>query len=350
VRAALLAGGVAVLLASCGNDNDQNALEPKGKYARDADDLWDLVFPLAVIVFALVVAVLVVALVKFRERPGNTNPRQTHGNTPLEIGWTIAPALLLAVLAVPSVKTIFDLAENPSDTVPVRVVGHQFWWEYQYLDDDPEDNPDAQVLFSTANELVLPTERDVELFVTSIDVIHSFWIPELAGKQDAVPGREVRMLMAADEPGTYRGQCGEFCGLSHANMAAVAIAMPPDDFDQWFAAQQEVPAPPTDPLAVQGSELFVSTGCVSCHQVAGFDPAGANIGPNLTHVRSRTLYAGAIFDFMWGEDAGRQQLEAWIFNAPHEKPGVTMRNFSEGDIVLSQEDLHALVAYLETLT
>jgi cytochrome c oxidase subunit II len=339
-----------VVLASCGNDNDQNALQPKGKYARTEDRLWDIVFPIAAVVGILVFVLIIVAMIRFRERPGNTNPKQVHGNTPLEIGWTIAPALLLAILAVPSVKAIFDVAENPKDSVPIRVVGHQYFWEYQYMDSDPNDNADAQVLFSTANELVIPTETDVELFVTSVDVIHSFWIPELAGKQDAVPGRSVRLLMAADDPGTYRGQCGEFCGLSHANMRAVAIAKTPEEFDAWMTQQEAVPPAPTTGAAAEGAGLFTSVGCVACHQNAGYDPTGAQIGPNLTHVRSRNLYAGAIFDFAWGTPEGREQLERWIHDAPHEKPGVTMRDFSVGDSALTQDQLDALVAYLESLT
>ncbi len=293
--------------------------------------------------------VLIVAVIRFRERPGNENPKQVHGNTPLEIGWTIAPALLLAILAVPSVKAIFDLAENPKQSVPIRVVGHQFYWEYQYMDSDPNDNADAKVLFSTANELVIPTGADVELFVTSADVIHSFWIPELAGKQDAVPGRSVRLLMAADDPGTYRGQCAEFCGLSHANMRAVAIAETPADFQTWMTQQEAVPTAPTAGPAAEGAQLFTSAGCVACHQNAGYDENGSHIGPNLTHVRSRNLYAGAIFDFAWGTPEGKAQLEQWIHNAPDEKPGVTMKNFSVGDTALKPEQLDALVAYLETL-
>jgi cytochrome c oxidase subunit 2 len=233
--------------------------------------------------------------------------------------------------------------------VPIRVVGHQFFWEYQYMDADPNDDPNAKVLFSTANELVIPTDTNVELFVTSVDVIHSFWIPELAGKQDAVPGRSVRMLMAADNPGTYRGQCGEFCGLSHANMRAVAIAKTPQDFATWMTEQEQVPAAPTAGAAAQGAQLFQSVGCVACHQNAGYDPNGSQIGPNLTHVRSRNLYAGAIFDFAWGTPEGTAQLEAWIHDAPHEKPGVTMKNFSEGEPVLTQDQLDALVAYLASL-
>jgi cytochrome c oxidase subunit 2 len=336
------------VLASCGTDNDQNALDPKGKYARKADHLWNLVFPIAAVVGIGVFVVIIYVLIRFRARPGNENPKQVHGNTVLEIGWTIAPALLLAILAVPSVKAIFDLAKNPKQSVAIRVVGHQFYWEYQYVDSDPNDNPDAKVLFSTANEMVLPNKTDVELFVTSADVIHSFWIPELAGKQDAVPGRSVRLLMAADDPGTYRGQCAEFCGLSHANMRAVAIVKTPQDFATWMTQQEAVPPEPTTGQAAEGAQLFTSEGCVACHQNAGYADNGSHIGPNLTHVRSRNLYAGAIFDFAWGTPEGKAQLEKWLHDAPHEKPGVTMRNFSVGDAALAPQQLDALVAYLET--
>jgi cytochrome c oxidase subunit II len=345
-RAALLGVVVLVVVAGCSsNDNGQNALKPKGKYAEKADNIWELAFWIAAVIGVLVFLALIVVMIRFRYRPGNENPKQHHGNTAMEIGWTIAPAILLAILAVPSVKTIFELADDPAaDAVHVRVVGHQYWWEYQYLDSEPSDDHVPEVLFATANELVIPTQRDVALYVTSIDVIHSFWIPSLAGKQDAVPGREVRMLMAADEPGTFLGQCAELCGLSHANMRAVAIAYDAAGFETWMAEQQAPPAAVTG-LAAEGQALVTSLGCVGCHATEGF--AGEIFGPDLTHVASRDRYAGAIFDFAWGTPAGAEQLKAWIANAPHEKPGATMRDYAGQ---LTPEQLDALVAYLETRT
>ncbi len=335
-----------MLVAGCSsNDNGQNALKPKGKYAEKADNLWEISFWIAAAVGVLVFLMLIVAMIKFRHRPGNENPKQVHGNTAMEIGWTIAPAILLAILSVPSVKTIFELADDPaSNAVHVRVVGHQYWWEYQYLDSEPTDDNVPTVLFATANELVIPTERDIALYVTSIDVIHSFWIPSLAGKQDAVPGREVRMLMAADEPGRYLGQCGELCGLSHANMRAVALAYDEAEYQAWVEGQMAPPVVPTG-LATEGQAVFTELGCAGCHGADGFD--GERFGPNLTHVASRDLYAGAIFDFAWGTPEGAAQLKAWIANAPGEKPGATMKEYS-GALTASQLD--ALVAYLESLT
>ena len=187
----------------------------------------------------------VVLAIKFRYRPGkNENPKQIHGNTKLEIGWTIVPALILAVIAVPTVSTIFDLAKDPGPSaLQVTVEGKQWWWQFSY--------PDQKVV--TADELVIPAGRPVKVHLTACDgtgdaktcnVIHSFWVPELNGKKDVVPGHDNWTTIEADKPGTYLGQCAEYCGLSHANMRFRVIAKTKEDFAQWVSEQQQGPAVP----------------------------------------------------------------------------------------------------------
>ena len=210
--------------------------------------------------------------IRFRYRPGkNENPKQIHGNTRLEIGWTIVPALILAIIAVPTVATIFDLAKDPGPTaLQVTVEGKQWWWQFSY--------PDAKVV--TADEMVIPTGRDVYVHLTSCDgtgkaktcnVIHSFWVPELAGKKDVVPGQENTMTLSADKPGTYLGQCAEYCGLSHANMRFRVIAKSPADFETWLKQQQQGPVNPlyeadgTTPAGDTQSLIVKTFQCTNCH-------------------------------------------------------------------------------------
>src|SRR3954452_17903479 len=270
------AAAVVVVLAGCSEvqNNGQNSLRPKGPQAQKIDDLFIPILVLAILVgIAIMVATVVLAL-KFRYRAGkNENPKQIHGNTKLEIGWTIVPALLLAIVAVPTVATIFDLAENPGpEALQVTVEGKQWWWQFSY--------PDAKVV--TADEMVIPTGRDVFVKLTACDpksgptvtcnVIHSFWVPELSGKKDVVPGQTNTVTINADKPGTSLGQCAEYCGLSHANMRFRVIAKSPSDFQTWLSEQQQGPVNPlTDAdgnAAGPTQELLVNSknfGCVNCH-------------------------------------------------------------------------------------
>src|SRR5687767_14867190 len=197
-----------------------------GQQARDVDRLWDIVFPIATVIFFLVQGLVVFVVWRFRARSDEDNPVQVHGNAKAEIGWTIVPALILAVVGVFTVVTVFDINEraDASEVLSVNVIGHQWWWEYEY----PEQAA-VEDAFVTANELVIPTGRDVQLRLTSADVIHSFWPPKLAGKVDTVPGRTNYMKVSADTPGDYSGQCAEYCGLSHANMRLKVTALEPDE-------------------------------------------------------------------------------------------------------------------------
>ncbi len=322
-----------LLLSACA-DSPQDSLEPAGDWARKIDTLFDASFVLAVIVFVIVEGLLVFALVRFRNREGNERPRQIHGSTPLEIGWTILPAVLLAALAVPTVATIFDLAERPEDALQVKAVGHQWWWEFEY--------PERGVV--TANELHIPAGRDVDVELQSFDVIHSFWVPQLAGKVDVVPGRTNRLTMSADGPGTFLGQCAEFCGLSHANMRLRVISHPPEQFDAWVDEQLAEAEEPADGPALDGYELFASEGCVGCHTIRGHEASGgAEVGPDLTHLQSRSTFAGAIFDLT------PENLRRWLADPPGMKPMQPGDGVGMPDLGLSPEEIDELVAYLETL-
>lgn len=362
----LVVGGL-LLLGACGGAEEypQSALDPAGEYARKTDELFRITLIIAAVVFVFVEGMIIVAVMKYRRRNNDERPKQTHGNTVLEIGWTMLPAIVLAIISVPTLALVFELADVPEksdrsvpiaslgdeEVLEVTIVGHQFWWEYQY----------PQLGIQTANELVIPEGETVVTKVTSVDVIHSFWIPRLAGKQDAVPGREVPLLLKADvtgEPTTYYGQCAEYCQLSHANMRAHVVAMPAADFDQWVSEQQKVAAVPSGGDAAAGRDLFFGAGtCSGCHVIwddeklptdaegnEATDPAERAMirtlaGPNLTHLFSRDRFAGDIFEL------NSENLHKWIRNAPEEKPGSIMPYFEN----LNDDDIDNIVAYLETL-
>jgi cytochrome c oxidase subunit 2 len=314
---------VPVVLAGCSeiNNNKQNSLQPKGPAAHTIDNLF---VPVAYIAIAIGIAVIIATVyfaIRFRRRPGNENPRQIHGHTRLEIGWTIIPALLLAVVAVFSISAIFKLAENPGPSaLQVTVVGKQWWWEFHY--------PGDKVV--TADELIIPAGRPVFLHLEACsptlpnggcNVIHSFWVPELAGKKDVVPGQTNTLTIEADNPGTYLGQCAEYCGLSHANMRFRVIAKTTSDYNQWISEQQQGPVQPltetttgsdsqsTTQPAGPAQDLIVNTfQCTNCHTFD--DSSKASYGPNLTHLASRTVFASGSYTL------DRTNLVNWLLNAP----------------------------------
>ncbi|MFP5225515.1 MAG: cytochrome c oxidase subunit II [Actinomycetota bacterium] len=327
-----LLGALALLfLAACAKDAPQDYLEPAGPLAEKVDSLFRPVFWIATAIFFIVEGLFIVAIIKFRDRPGKADPKQIHGNAKAEIAWTIAPALLMLGVAIPTVVTIFDIQpKRTDDQLTVKVVGKQWWWEYEYLDTDPK--------IITANELVIPTDRQVFLELESSDVIHSFWVPKLAGKQDVVPGRTNTMTLIATEPGEYYGQCAEFCSVSHANMRLRVRAMEPTDFDAWVA---DMAAPAVQDSSVsEGRDLFVNN-CAICHQIRGpGDEYASNTGPNLTHFAERKTFGAATFDL------GEEDLIRWVANARALKPGVIMPVFED---ILSEAEIRSIVAYLLTL-
>ena len=256
-----------LLLAGC--SGEQSMLDPAGPYAEDPDNLFRLTFWIAVAVFVLVQGLIVYTAFRYRQKDDDDSlPVQTHGNTRLEIFWTVVPAIILAAIAVPTIQQVFDLAEEPDGALTVEVIGHRWWWEYRY--------PDTGV--TTANELVIPEDRPIRLEMTADDpaadsgVLHSYWIPALAGKQDVIPGRTVTLNMQADDPGRYLGQCAEYCGLSHANMRNRAVVVTEDEFDTWIGEQQQPAVEPEEgSLEAQGRQILLgetgAANCAACHNI-----------------------------------------------------------------------------------
>jgi cytochrome c oxidase subunit 2 len=339
-RLAAVTAGLALLVTACASDAPQDSLDPAGPEARTIDNLFGPVMLAAFVVFLVVQALVVYAVLKFRRRADEPEgldevPPQVHGNTRLEIGWTILPALILAVVAIFTVPVIFDLSEEPEDALTVDVVGQRYWWAYKYPEQEQMGGPE----FTTANELHIPAGREVFLRLTSEDVIHSFWAPRLNGKRDVVPGREHTWRLEADDPGVYSGQCGEFCGTSHANMRLKVVAHDEQAWQAWLDDQQRPAEEPTEELAAAGFELFGQR-CATCHQVDGsYDEVAEESppAPNLTHLFSRDCFAGCIYDL------NRNELEAWLRN-PQRKAGSLMVIGQ-----LTETEIDQLYAYLRTL-
>ena len=348
--------GLLFLLGACASDATQSSLEPQGPFAREVMDLFVPVFWVAVGVFVIVEGAIVWISIRYRHRKGRDRmPAQTHGNTRLEIGWTIAPALILAGVMVPTIATIWDLARTPpDDALNVKVQGFQWWWGFEYTDEDMRADYGDGVQIRTADVLVIPEDRVVYLSlegggdqIVGADVIHSFWVPEITGgKQDVVPGRTNHILMQADEPGMYEGQCAEFCGLQHGRMLVRVRALSAEDWDAWVANQKGPGVRPTEELASKGMDLFMGQlsdgrgSCIECHAVGGTD-AASSAGPDLTHFADPTheCFAGCIW-----ETADREALEAWLRDPEAVKMGSKMPNYH-----LTQEEIDALVAYLYSL-
>lgn len=367
-RARLLRGAplalAALLLSACASNAPQDVLDPDGPEARKLDNLINPVFIVAGVIFVLVYALVAFCVLKFRRRSEADVPKQVHGSTAAEIGWTIAPAVLMAVVGIFSVGAVLDLAEDPPGALEIAVVGHQWWWEYQYPAEGSVLNPrlvqrpipegekpkpkvlavDGDVVV-TAGELHIPSQRPVKLYVTSVDVIHSFWPPRLAGKIDAVPGHLTQLNIKADkddEGKTFLGQCAEFCGTSHANMRLKVMVHSAADFQKWLDNQKKPAlkaAAGTD--AAAGEALFVGgAGCAACHFIDSSKPNDdVHIGPNLAHVGLRTSFAGAMFPF------DEANLRAWLHNPQDRKPGNKMIL----PVTLSEDQITQLVAYLKSL-
>ena len=328
--------------AAFDSDLPQNALDPAGPAAQSIDNLWWLVFWIAAAVFVVVEAALLFAVLRFKRRTGVDRPvKQVHGNTSLEIVWTIIPAVLLAALAVPTIATLFELRAEPEpeeNALQIEVTGHQWWWEFYY----PEYG------FSTANEMHIPAGRPVYLTMTSADVIHSFWVPQLNGKRDAVPGRITNLTLEADEPGVFLGQCTEFCGLAHADMRHRVFAESEEEFQAWATSEMQPAVLPTEGLAGAGLETF-EIRCASCHTVRG-SSAAAELAPDLTHFASRTTFGGATI-------ANTQQhLREWLQDPSALKPmRPELNDLSAGRVLgmpnlgLTEQQIDELVAFLETL-
>ena len=310
----------AAVLASCGSGkaagphNRQNALRPAGPEAHKILNLTRPFFWIAVVIGLAVGVATVYAALRFREKPGEERrPVQTHGNIALEISWTIIPAVILAIMGVFTVAGIFDLAKKPTgpDVVHVTVSARQWWWQFTYTD------PGNGVV--TANELHIPINQPVYLSLEGPPkcttpgcygngVIHSFWIPELNGKKDVVPGRTQYLTLEASRTGTFLGQCAEYCGLSHANMRMRVIAQTKQDYDAWVASQQVGKSQEALLKGVQSEQWQ----CARCHS---FQPkVPGPVAPNLVHLADRDAFAGDIYRMNFSN------LWQWVYDAPSRKP------------------------------
>ena len=326
-----------VFLVACNEAAPQSTFDAKGPVARDQLNLFLLVLWVAVVVFVLVEGALIYTLVRFRRRASDALPKEVHGNTRLEIAWTIVPALLLAVLAVPTIITQFRVSKDPGpDALTVQVTGHQWWWQFDY--------PEIGVV--TANEMHVPVGQDVRVLLKSQDVIHSFWIPKLAGKVDVIPNRNNQLWFRADEEGVYLGQCAELCGIAHGWMRFQVIAQSQEEFQQWVYDQKTPALTPLTPEAQQGAKLFLSKGCVACHTISGTIAMGLR-GPNLTHLASRSTLAAGIMG------NSPEDLREWLTDPEAVKPGNVMAREAAvytGVIPsLTAKEIDELVSYLSSL-
>jgi cytochrome c oxidase subunit II len=298
----------------------------KSDFGRATDQIYGLIAWITLGIFLIVVGLLTYALVRYRERRPGELPRQIRGHSLLEIGWTIAPALVLLVIAIPTIQTIFRTqpAVEPEGALEVTVRGHQWWWEFSY--------PALGIV--TANELHLPLGRAAALRLEGPDVIHSFWVPQLGGKRDVIPGRLNRLTFTPEAPGEYLGTCAEFCGVSHANMRLRVIVDDAEAWQAWVRLQQAPPA--ADAAATEGAAVFAKSACVGCHTVRGVS-AGL-VGPDLTHFGSRrTLAAGLLPNTP-------ANLLAWIEDPPAVKPAAKMPALG-----LSPAEARAVAGYLASL-
>ena len=433
-RVAFVVAGLALVLAGCG-DRHLSTMDPESPIAEKLDTFLVWLLVAAAVVFVLVQGAVIYMARRFGVKADDESllyadeefPEQIHGNTRLEIGWTILPTVIMAVIAFFTLGLLFELddvsATDDRQIQEVVVVGQQWWWEFQYhLDDD--GIPDIV----TANELVLPVGEEVQLRVTSRDVIHSFWVPALNGKRDAVPGRYSPWTIEAGNPGRFPGECTEFCGLSHAYMEKFAVGMPLDDWKTWAANQQlDAVVPEEGTAEFAGWEVF-NNQCASCHVINGLtshtadgslddfslysnllagasgleavrqrppaqyiapSPAEGNsiqlagAAPNLTHLQSRSSFAGGIFELYENYDPSREPnvdpgcvdngncsisyselaergrlnrgaLEAWIINAPEQKANAWDSPTGQRGMTpftsLSAEEVDNLVEFLTNMT
>jgi cytochrome c oxidase subunit 2 len=365
----LLLGSFAVVLiglTACSGPFPQSTLAPKGDFARTVDHVFMLTVYLAVGVFVLVEGALLLAIFKFRGKPGDAEPKQIHGSTVVEVIWTIIPAVVLAVVAVPTVQAIFKTAEVPTVSVDghaplkVEVIGHQWWWEFRY----------PELGITTANELHVPLNRTIDLRMKSVDVIHSFWVPQFAGKRDVFPNRETRIWFTPNVTGAFPGACAEFCGVEHARMDFYLMVDAPEDFAAWTRrrqadsalAQNGLPVPPVpapaevvsgkgktpavtappvtvavDPLVAEGEKLVLAKGCTGCHSFNSVNPTKGTIGPNLSGVGTRKMIAAG-----WLTNTD-DNLKRWLQHTKEVKPGVGM-------VIppISDSEAAALIAFLRT--
>lgn len=295
-------------------------------FGHAINEVYGLITWVALGIFLLVASVLLYVIVRYRDRGDGRLPRQIRGHSLLEIAWTIAPALVLLVIAIPTIQVVFrtQAATGQAPTLDVTVLGHQWWWEFRY--------PTLDVV--TANELHVPVGQPVSLRLEGPDVIHSLWVPRLGGKRDVIPGRVNHLTFTPEEPGEYLGQCAEFCGVSHANMRFRVIVHPREGWDAWVARERTAAA--TVAAVADGASIYARSACVGCHTIRGVS-VGV-VGPDLTHFGSRGTVAAGLLPNTPENVAG------WIQNPAAIKPGVKMPALG-----LTDDQARAVAAYLLSL-
>jgi len=312
----------------------QSALDPHGLQSDQIRRTLFIFLLVAAIVWIGVIITLVVGLLR-RKRPFG-QPLDLHrgfeersGRVTLGLGIaTTAVVLGLSLVSYAGQHTVFAKEDHP---LILKIIGHQWWWEVRYEADSPHES------FVTANEIRIPTGQPVRLELESADVIHSFWVPSLTGKMDLITGQKNELQFTANNAGVYRGQCAEFCGLQHAHMAFAVLALSPDEFGRWREHENQSASDPSDPLAKQGAALFLARGCALCHSIRGTS-AGGQLGPDLTHIGSRTTIAAGTLPL------SPATLGAWIADPQHIKPGNFMPKMP-----LESDELIAILHYLEQL-
>ena len=319
--------GGAALLGGCAWDGPQSSLVARTDFARQILHVYGIITWVSLGIAAVVLVALAWILLRYRGRPDGAIPRQIRGHALLEIGWTVAPAIVLLIIAIPTIEVVFRTqAAPPRGALEVVVRGRQWWWEFYY--------PEYQL--TTANELHLPVGRPATLLLEGPDVIHSFWVPQLGGKRDVVPGRLNRLSFTPEAPGDYLGQCAEFCGTAHANMGLRVIVDAADAFERWVAAERAPAAEPPAGPAADGAAVFKASACVGCHTVRGV--SDGTLGPDLTHFgRRKTLGAGLLPNTS-------ENLTAWIRDPQGLKPGAKMPALG-----ITERQARAMAAYLLSL-
>jgi cytochrome c oxidase subunit 2 len=316
------------------NDGVTNIFRPLSQPAQEIKETSFLVLVVCAVIFIVVGGLLVYSIVRFRHRAGDeaSEPPQVYGSNQIELAWTVMPILIVFVLILVTSRTIADIQnrEPPPGAVQATVVGHQWWWEIRY--------PELGIV--TANELHVPastvdSRQPTFLKLLSADVAHSFWVPQLAGKTDLIPNRENRMWIEPTKPGTYLGNCAEYCGTQHARMLIRVIVQSPDEFVRWVKDQQQSAS--EDTSAAEGRKAFLANSCVNCHTIRGTSAQG-KFGPDLTHLMSReTLAAGAVPNTA-------DNLRQWVRDPQKAKVGCLMPNMQ-----MTDQEVDQLVAYLQTL-
>jgi cytochrome c oxidase subunit 2 len=320
--------GVALWMVTtgCAPDGAPSVLDPRGLGARRIEGLWWLMFWISVVVFLVVLGFLVAAYFKSRRRQSRAGEAR-WGEPVVVIGGIVAPSLILAAVFVVSLRDMMALSAPPEETrLTIDVIGHDWWWEASYR------NTEAV----TANEIHIPVDVPVRLRLSTGDVIHSFWVPQLQAKTDMISGQVTNMWLEADEPGRYRGQCAEFCGLQHAKMVFYVVAEPPDQFQQWLENEASSAPEAEAGTVARGRDEFLQSSCTGCHAIRG-TPARSDVGPDLTHLARRETIAGVLPNT-------RENLALFITDPQEVKPGAIMPPTE-----FTTEELDALLDYLESL-